>query len=425
MLTLAAGLHMAGGKNAVTFSDVPAGLWGYPYIETAAAAGFLHGYGDGSFRPNQPLSRAEAAAVVFRLAPPPPAGYVGPTLPDVPAGSWAFADASAAVASGLLPLGSDGLFHPAAPVTREDFARAISFALTLDPSAQAPLTGVLHVVGGPVYLQTGGAAPQPVTGPAAVRAGDTISTGPGGSAQIDYGDGSSLKLNPDTNLTVLKGVGRPVILAGGASAMGIQYLEIRLAGGVLFGGLASHFYGYSGGAGRSFAASRHRYAAAPPPSLPWWDVFFSPHVRVKVDMPWGVAAVRGTFWETIVGPAGQTTTDVLTGEASLTSTSGQTVDLTDNQTSSIASPASPPTTPIPLNSAEKADWQEQGAWVQGTNSRIVKDTPRQPTHEPPAGGQGHGNGGGHGNSGGSHGNSGGSHGNSGGSHGNSGGGHGR
>ncbi len=379
VVTLAAGLSSDTGTGIPVFRDVPPTYWGYPYIEAAAAAGFLRGYGDGTFRPDQPLSRAEAAALVFRLAPPPPAGYLGPSLPDVPADNWAYADASAAVDAGFLPTGSDGLFDPSSPITREDFAQALSFATTLEPSSQEPLVGTLHVVGGPVYLQnSGAAAPQPVTNDATVQAGDTVSTGPGGSAQIDYGDGSSLKVNPNTSLAIVKGVGQPIILADGNSAVGIQYLEVRLAGGVLFGGLASHFFGYSGGAGRTFAASRHRYSAATSP-LPWWKSFFSPQVRVKVDMPWGVAAIRGTFWENSIGPAGQSTTDVLTGEAAVTSAGGQTVDLTDNQTTSIASPGSPPTPPISLNNAEKADWQGQQVWVQGTNSRISKDTPQQPS----------------------------------------------
>ncbi|HEX7162005.1 MAG TPA: S-layer homology domain-containing protein [Trebonia sp.] len=33
----------------------------------AAAAGYMEGFPDGSFRPQQPVSRAEAAAVMVRL----------------------------------------------------------------------------------------------------------------------------------------------------------------------------------------------------------------------------------------------------------------------------------------------------------------------------------------------------------------------
>lgn len=36
-------------------------------ILRAAELGLLQGYGDGTFRPNEPLTRAQAAAVMVRL----------------------------------------------------------------------------------------------------------------------------------------------------------------------------------------------------------------------------------------------------------------------------------------------------------------------------------------------------------------------
>ncbi|MEM8639630.1 MAG: S-layer homology domain-containing protein [Cyanobacteria bacterium P01_G01_bin.54] len=42
------------------FRDVPSSFWGYGAIVKAAQMGFLSGYGDGSFRPGQPLTRVQA-----------------------------------------------------------------------------------------------------------------------------------------------------------------------------------------------------------------------------------------------------------------------------------------------------------------------------------------------------------------------------
>lgn len=47
-----------------TFSDVPASFWAADYISTAVAYGWIDGYPDGSFKPNQPITRAEAIKII-------------------------------------------------------------------------------------------------------------------------------------------------------------------------------------------------------------------------------------------------------------------------------------------------------------------------------------------------------------------------
>ena len=56
-----AGLDYEGGN---VFADVPAGHWAYSYINAAANAGWVQGYPDGSFRPDEPISRAEVVRLV-------------------------------------------------------------------------------------------------------------------------------------------------------------------------------------------------------------------------------------------------------------------------------------------------------------------------------------------------------------------------
>ena len=46
------------------FEDVPTAFWGQPAIANTTQAGFFKGYGDGTFRPNQPLTRAEAVTAL-------------------------------------------------------------------------------------------------------------------------------------------------------------------------------------------------------------------------------------------------------------------------------------------------------------------------------------------------------------------------
>ena len=56
-----ANLDYEGGN---LFDDVPNGHWAYSYINAAANAGWVEGYPDGSFRPDEPISRAEVVRLV-------------------------------------------------------------------------------------------------------------------------------------------------------------------------------------------------------------------------------------------------------------------------------------------------------------------------------------------------------------------------
>ncbi|OEF97104.1 S-layer homology domain-containing protein [Desulfuribacillus alkaliarsenatis] len=51
-------------KDNSNFIDVPDDFWGLTAIETMRNAGFVNGYGDGTFRPNQPITRAEMAIIL-------------------------------------------------------------------------------------------------------------------------------------------------------------------------------------------------------------------------------------------------------------------------------------------------------------------------------------------------------------------------
>lgn len=49
------------------FIDVPETHWAYKAIEELAALGLINGYEDGSFKPSEPISRAEVATIIARL----------------------------------------------------------------------------------------------------------------------------------------------------------------------------------------------------------------------------------------------------------------------------------------------------------------------------------------------------------------------
>jgi len=48
------------------FSDIHSEDWFYSYVNQAKSLGMINGYNDGSFRPNQPITRAEAVSILIR-----------------------------------------------------------------------------------------------------------------------------------------------------------------------------------------------------------------------------------------------------------------------------------------------------------------------------------------------------------------------
>lgn len=61
------------GACQATFSDLPNTHWAYEYVNYMVCAGILSGYPDGTFRPNNPLTRGQLAKIVSNTA-----GYTEP-----------------------------------------------------------------------------------------------------------------------------------------------------------------------------------------------------------------------------------------------------------------------------------------------------------------------------------------------------------
>lgn len=54
-------------EQYAAFTDVSEGYWAAEYIQDAAVYGWIRGYGDGSFRAEQRITRAEVVTIVNRL----------------------------------------------------------------------------------------------------------------------------------------------------------------------------------------------------------------------------------------------------------------------------------------------------------------------------------------------------------------------
>lgn len=110
----------AGGAGA-GFSDVPAGAWYEEVVGSLAAAGLLSGYPDGSFGPMNCISRAEYVTIFTRCFEPREADL---PFTDVE-GHWAREQLATAVSYGWLNGYADGTVRPNAPITR---AEAVAIA---------------------------------------------------------------------------------------------------------------------------------------------------------------------------------------------------------------------------------------------------------------------------------------------------------
>lgn len=100
------------------FSDVDPTAWMFPYVETAAARGVMAGYDDGTFLPNGGLSRAEAVQSIVLTAGWKPEQPASRAFLDVPVTHWAGAYIETARKHGVIALGEDRAFRPAALATR-------------------------------------------------------------------------------------------------------------------------------------------------------------------------------------------------------------------------------------------------------------------------------------------------------------------
>ncbi|MGC5771273.1 S-layer homology domain-containing protein [Paenibacillus pabuli] len=116
------------------FSDVQSGYWGADAIAKVSKMGLMNGYKDGTFKPNQPLTRAEMASLVALLGS--ASEISGDGFSDI-GSHWAKEAILKAQSAGILKGYSDGTFRPNALLTRAEAVAAINRAL-----GRAPLTNV-------------------------------------------------------------------------------------------------------------------------------------------------------------------------------------------------------------------------------------------------------------------------------------------
>ena len=102
-----------------TFSDVPKGYWAANYIGYMQQFGIITGYSDGSFRPDAPVTRAEFAAIASRFE---KLTEGSKSFTDVSDTYWAARYINFAATRGWVTGYSDGTFKPENTITRAEVA---------------------------------------------------------------------------------------------------------------------------------------------------------------------------------------------------------------------------------------------------------------------------------------------------------------
>ena len=189
-------------KAEIDFTDVPAGAWYYGEVAKAKAAGYIGGYPDNTMRPDNPISRQKVAIVLLKLK-----GLTADTgaaakfkdaglIPD-----WSRGDVGAVAGAGYMSGYPDGTFRPVNNITRAEAVVTLDNVLSTlpevpqEPEAPEPVIEPVEV-------------PDEEPGPAPGSGG---SSGGGGSGGGGSGGSSDVKV---TSISVLPAGGVTAIKAG-------------------------------------------------------------------------------------------------------------------------------------------------------------------------------------------------------------------
>ncbi len=115
-----------------SFSDVHEDDWFNTAVSTMASLGMIKGYPDGTFGPNDPITRAEFAAIAARFDPSEISGVAAFT--DI-AGHWSEPEVSKAAANGWVNGYTDNSFKPDQNITRAEAMALVNRVLNRNPGS--------------------------------------------------------------------------------------------------------------------------------------------------------------------------------------------------------------------------------------------------------------------------------------------------
>ena len=122
------------------YTDVPADAWYNNAVSTLSNAGILDGYEDGTFRPDGNITRAEFATITARFL---EASYDGGNrFPDID-GHWAAEYINEAANAGIVDGYEDGTFRPQQNITRAEAVTMVNRTVDRHPDADHLLDNMI------------------------------------------------------------------------------------------------------------------------------------------------------------------------------------------------------------------------------------------------------------------------------------------
>lgn len=251
-VTAAMIVGMAPAAFAGTFSDVSANASYAAAVERLAGLGVVNGVGGGKYDPEGTYTRAQFAALVTRLLGLNAAAQAsaGPTgFKDVPASHWASGYINVASTLGIVKGMGDGTFRPNAPVTHAQALTMLVRALGYEPALKGTWPANVMVKAAELGLTKGVnvVANLPATrGEVAIFADNSLSVKM--MEQVTVGDRQEWKVGESTLLARLASGGSvegvlnasPEIFSNAADKITVGDQTLTLASGVKYAGLLGH-----------------------------------------------------------------------------------------------------------------------------------------------------------------------------------------
>lgn len=128
----------AGGP--VAFKDLPANYWAKNYIQALASKNIIAGFPDGTFKPNEPVTRAQFAAIVSKAFAPTGGKREIINFGDVSRNFWGFQVIQSAYQGGFVSGYPDKTFKPEQQIPRVQVLVSLASGLGLSANTQNVLS---------------------------------------------------------------------------------------------------------------------------------------------------------------------------------------------------------------------------------------------------------------------------------------------
>lgn len=126
------------GQAAINFNDVSEDAWYYQAVSTASAAGYMDGYADQTMKPQHPITRQEAAKIIAGILNLDLNEGAANAFSDASSiADWSKGAVGGTAAAKIISGYSDGSFKPLQSITRAEAVSALFNALEIDSNADA------------------------------------------------------------------------------------------------------------------------------------------------------------------------------------------------------------------------------------------------------------------------------------------------